>query len=116
MTRLIMAYFYSTLAACIVSLGMAPGAAATLRASCVKIDITPEGSQWLLGYAARQSEGVHDNLFHRIVALDDGKTEFILASSDLALVSPSLVDDTLRQLEKETGLKPQQIWWTATHT
>jgi neutral ceramidase len=115
-SRLIEACLCSTLVACMVGWGVVPAAAATLRASCVKIDITPEGSQWLLGYAARQSEGVHDRLFHRIVALDDGKTEFILASSDLALVSPSLVDDTLRQLEKETGLKPQQIWWTATHT
>ncbi len=105
-----------TVVSFIVAWGAAVASAGALRASCVKVDITPEKSQWLLGYGARQSEGVHDRLYHRIVALDDGKTELIIASSDLALVSPSLVDDSLRQLEKETGVKRQQIWWTTTHT
>jgi len=105
-----------TVASFILTWGAAGASAGALRASCVKVDITPEKSQWLLGYAARQSEGVHDRLYHRIVALDDGKTEIIIASSDLALVCPSLVDDSLRQLEKETGVKRQQIWWTVTHT
>jgi len=39
----------------------APGFAA-FRASAVKIDITPSTPQWLLGYNARQSTGVHDKI------------------------------------------------------
>src|ERR1019366_8383025 len=46
--------------------------AAQFRASVVEVDITPVKSQWLLGYGPRQSTGVHDHLFHRIVAMDDG--------------------------------------------
>lgn len=46
------------------------------RASVVKIDITPEVPKMLLGYAARKSTGVHDHIFHRIVALDDGVKQF----------------------------------------
>jgi hypothetical protein len=42
------------------------------RASVVKIDITPNDSQNLAGYPERRSNGVHDHIFHRIVALDDG--------------------------------------------
>src|ERR1039458_7305927 len=55
------------LVACAV---MAP--AAEFSASAVKVDITPSASKWLAGYPARQSTGVHDRLYHRIVAMDDG--------------------------------------------
>lgn len=36
------------------------------RASVVKIDITPNDSQWLTGYQARKSTGVHGRMYHRI--------------------------------------------------
>lgn len=91
-------------------------AAAQFRASVVKIDITPDKSEWLLGYGPRQSTGVHDHLFHRIVAMDDGATQFYLISTDICLYSPSLYDDVTRRIEQETGIKPLQIWWTVTHT
>lgn len=80
--------------------GMAWGG---FRASVVKIDITPDKPPWLLGYAARQSTGVHDPLYHRIVALDDGKTQFYLVSTDIALFSPAFYDEFCVELRKETG-------------
>ena len=46
--------------------------AGDFRASCVKIAITPDQPQILLGYNPRLSEGVHDRIYHRIVAMDDG--------------------------------------------
>ena len=90
--------------------------AAQFRASVVKIDITPDRSQWLLGYGPRQSTGVHDHLFHRIVAMDDGSTQFYLISTDICLYSPSVYDQVTAEIEKQTGIKPLQIWWTVTHT
>jgi len=45
------------------------------RASVVKIDITPETLKMLLGYQERKSTGVHDRIYHRIIALDDGVTQ-----------------------------------------
>src|ERR1700683_4272470 len=68
-------------------------AAGNLRAAVVKVDITPDKPQWLLGYAARQSTGVRDHIYHRIVALDDGETQFFLIQSDLCVVSPSVYDE-----------------------
>lgn len=97
--------------------GSAPSArAAQFRASVVKIDITPDQPQWLLGYSPRQSTGIHDHLYHRIVAMDDGTTQFYLISTDICLYSPSLYDDVTKEIEKQTGIKPLQIWWTVTHT
>lgn len=89
---------------------------AEFRASAVKVDITPQTPQWLMGYAARQSTGVHDPIFHRIAALDDGKTQVFLIASDLCVFSPSVYDDFTARLEKETGIKPLEVWWTVTHT
>jgi neutral ceramidase len=89
---------------------------AGFRASVVKIDITPSEPQWLLGYGPRKSDGVHDHLFHRIIAMDDGKTQFFLISTDICLVSPSTYDDVTRAIEEHTGVKPIQVWWTVTHT
>jgi neutral ceramidase len=104
---------------CLASLaGLANGrsAEAGFRAAAVKIDITPDSPQWLLGYDPRQSTGVHDRLFHRIVAMDDGTTQFFLVSTDICLISPSVYDQVTGEIKDRTGIDPVQIWWTTTHT
>ena len=101
--------------ACLVTTALS-AQAGQLRASVVKIDITPDKPQWLLGYGPRQSTGVHDHLFHRIVALDDGTTQFYLVSTDICLYSPSVYDEVTQRLEREAGIKPLQVWWSTTHT
>jgi neutral ceramidase len=89
---------------------------AGFRAAAVKVDITPQNSQWLLGYQARQSTGVLDRIYHRVVALESAATQFYLISSDLCLFSPTLYDSVTRDLQKETGIEPAHIWWSVTHT
>ncbi len=89
---------------------------ASFRASAVKVDITPQDSQWLMGYQARQSTGVHDRIYHRIAALDDGSTQFYLVSSDLCLFSPAVYDDFVAELRKQTGIEPGHVWWMVTHS
>jgi neutral ceramidase len=90
--------------------------AATFRAAVTKVDITPETSQWLMGYDPRQSTGIHDKIYHRILALDDGKTRFYLIASDLCLFSPSVYDVVATRLDREFGIKRENFWWTVTHT
>lgn len=87
-----------------------------LRASVVKIDITPGNSQNLLGYNARKSTGVHDHIYHRIVALDDGTTQFFLVSTDICLISPTEYDRVAAQIKNQLGISPMNIWWATTHT
>ena len=91
-------------------------AATAFRAAAVKVDITPQSPQWLLGYQARQSDGVHDRIYHRVVALEAGTTQFYLISSDLCLFSPTLYDSVTKDLQKETGIDPAHVWWSVTHT
>jgi len=93
-----------------------PAASGQFRAACVKVNITPDTSQWLHGYAPRRSEGVHDRIYHRIAAMDDGATTFFIVSTDICTVIPSFYHAFCKKLERETGIKPAQIWWSTTHT
>ncbi|HNR08823.1 MAG TPA: neutral/alkaline non-lysosomal ceramidase N-terminal domain-containing protein [Saprospiraceae bacterium] len=86
------------------------------RASVVKINITPDKPKQLLGYGARVSSGVHDSIYHRIVALDDGRTQFFLVSTEICLMSPSLYDEVAANLKQKLGIEPVNFWWSVTHT
>ena len=94
----------------------APVCAAGFRAAAVKVDITPKTSQWLLGYNPRQSTGVHDPIYHRVIAMDDGHTQFYLVSTDVCLFSPGLYDEVAAELQRATGITRKQFWWSVTHT
>src|SRR5690349_12449081 len=108
-------YFPSVTAPVLLSIAACALSAAPFRAAAVKADITPSTPQVLLGYAPRTSTGVHDRIFHRVLALDDGRTQFFLASTDLCLFSPELYDDVAAELQKR-GIERKQFWWSVTHT
>jgi hypothetical protein len=91
-------------------------AAAEFRAAAVKVDITPTDSQWLMGYNARQSTGVLDRIYHHVVAMDDGTTQFYLISTDVCVFSPVVYDEFTRELKSALGINPLNVWWTSTHT
>lgn len=86
------------------------------RSAVSKVNITPDNSQHLLGYGARTSTAVHDSIYHRTVVMDDGKTIFVLVSSDICLVSPTEYDKVAARLENELGIPPENFWWSVTHT
>ena len=100
----------------LLALGWTTPAWADLRAAATKVDITPQNSQWLLGYQARQSTGVLDHIYHRVLALDAGGTPFYLISTDVCLFSPSFHDTVMRELQSRTGIDPAHVWWSVTHT
>src|SRR3954471_10970785 len=89
---------------------------ASFRAAAAEAGITPDSPQWLMGYNARQSTGVHDKIFHRVVALDDGRNQFYLVSSDLCLFSPGVYDEAAEALRKRLGIDRKNFWWSVTHS
>ncbi len=86
------------------------------RASVVKVNINPNTPKQLLGYGPRVSTAIHDSLYHRIIALDDGISQFFLVSTDICLVSPSEYDHVAAILHQKLGINPLNFWWSATHT
>ena len=89
---------------------------APLRAAAVKVDITPATPKWLSGYQARQSDGVLDNIYHRVLALDAGSEQLYVISSELCLFSPGLYDRMAAELRQAMGIEPRQVLWSVTHT
>lgn len=109
-------YLLTFILVCCTSILIATDASAQLKASVVKIDITPTDSQYLLGYQERKSTGILDRIYHKIVVLDDGITQFYLISSDVCLYSPSEYDKVAAILQKRFGINPLNVWWAVTHT
>ena len=86
------------------------------RAAVVKVNITPTDSQYLLGYSPRKSTAIRDSLYHRILLIDDGKTQFLLVSTDVCIISCSEYDRIAEIVNKQLGITPLNFWWTTTHT
>ena len=59
---------------------------------------------------------MHDRIYHRIAALDDGTTTFYLVSTDVCTISPAFYQTVCKRLEQTVGIKPEQFWWSTTHT
>jgi hypothetical protein len=100
----------------VVLVGFAAAAQKNFRAAVVKINITPNSPKQLLGYAARVSTGIHDSIYHRIIVLDDGATQFYLVSTEVCEFSPSEYEKVASQLNKKLGIKTNNFWWSVTHT
>lgn len=86
------------------------------KAAVVKIDITPKNPQRLKGYGERTSTGILDQIYHRIVALDDGNNKFILVSTEVCSFSPVQYNRLASILTQKTGISSKFFWWTVTHT
>jgi hypothetical protein len=62
------------------------GAGDILSAGASKVDITPEGPVALDGYQEPEkqiSQGIHDRLYVRVVALESGSKSIVLVACDL---------------------------------
>jgi hypothetical protein len=57
-----------------------------------------------------------DRIYHRIVILDDGVTQFVIVSTDICEFAPSEYDRVAEKVQKLYGVKPVNFWWTVTHT
>ncbi len=97
-------------------IGVASAAGTGFRASVARVDITPAEPQWLLGYQARQSDGINDRLYHRVAVLDDGRAQLFIVSSDLCEFSPAYYDQVAAQVQRKLSIAPEQFWWVGTHT
>ncbi|MCX6046664.1 MAG: neutral/alkaline non-lysosomal ceramidase N-terminal domain-containing protein [Chloroflexi bacterium] len=95
-----------------------------LLAGSAKVDITPPLTIPYLGYEPRHAlfQGVHDPLYARAVALDDGKTQIILIAADSlgynnAILGPTrnFTQEVRQRIQERTGVPAANIMLTASH-
>jgi hypothetical protein len=90
----------------------------TLQVGWAKVNITPPAPAPLAGYGKRMGmayEEVHDTAWVRTFAFDNGQTQAYYVALDMLIV-PMRVLQELEKLYPELGLKPEQVYLTATHS
>jgi hypothetical protein len=96
-----------------------PSAAyAELRVGTAIVDITPQ--EWPLAprgsFTPRPVDSAHDPLYVRSLVLDDGSTAIALTVVDSCMVHRDLLDPAKREAAEATGIAPEHMLISATHT
>src|SRR5215471_17778052 len=90
-----------------------------LRAGAARINITPAADAALPmgGYAGRTQgfRGIHDNIYVRAIALDDGTTQAALVAWESLFVPDAVWAETSQRIEAETGIRPENVLLSAVH-
>lgn len=89
------------------------------KAGVDKVEITPEGSIWMGGYAARKkpSEGVRHSVWAKALAIEDSNGKLaVIVTTDLLAFRKFLSENIRDQLKKKYGLSRDQIILNSSHT
>lgn len=79
--------------------------------------ITPALDTPLAGYYyPRLPAGVHDDLYAKAVALDNGTAQIILVTCDVLKLPPEVVRNARNRIQAETGIPPGNVLISATHS
>ena len=90
---------------------------APFRAGAATSNITPPlGVSLNGGFADRRATHVHDELHARCLVLDDGATRLAFAVCDSCAVPREVVDAAKRLIRERTGIPPEHVLVSATHT
>jgi len=94
-----------------------PLRAAELRAGAAKSCITPAlGTRINGGVGPSTARHIHDDLFVRALVLDDGTVRLAFAVVDTCLLDRPVFDEAKRLVQRQTGLAPERVMMSATHT
>ncbi len=88
------------------------------RAGACAQDITPTKFPISVngGMSDRQATAVHDRLHARCLALDDGTHKLVLVVCDSCMIPRAITDAAKELARKTTGIPPECITISATHT
>jgi neutral ceramidase len=107
------------LASVVITPGVIPQTAGTLRAGAAKVDITPPAGAAvpMSGYAGRQEgfKGIHDRIYARAIVISDGVRHAALVSWELIGVPNAVWEQLSDRIAKETGIQPEYLLLTAVH-
>ena len=88
-----------------------------LRAGAAAVIITPPlGEPIVGGFHPFPATHIHDELRARCLVLDDGATRLALVVCDLLGIHRSVSDEARRLIAAETGIPPEHVLISATHT
>ena len=93
------------------------GLAEELLVGAAAVKITPPPGTPMAGYYhPRGAEGVHDELYAKVIVLQQGEVKAALVGLDVIGVDAQLVTRAREQIEQSTGLRGDHVMISATHT
>jgi len=92
--------------------------ASQLLASSAVTQITPANGTFLAGYphVPRYSTGVHDPLLSTSLYLQSGGQRLLIIANDIIYAPKSVVERVRGRISEKTGIPPENILISATHT
>jgi len=111
------AFRFCSLFLALMVLASAPVLAGGLSLGTAAVKITPPIGIPLAGYySPRGSEGVLDDLYTKVVVLDDGQTQVAMVVCDLITVPRHTVLEARKLIEQQTKIPGSRVMISATHT
>ena len=87
-----------------------------LKAGAAKVNITPELGAVINGdFLPLYAKTIHDSLYAKALAFDNGKERFVFVVVDCMAIDGSLMDEAKKLVKQKTGLLPGQIMISSTH-
>lgn len=87
------------------------------RAGAATSNVTPWlGEPIVGGWNSPPAEHIHDELHARCLAMDDGRTRVAIVVVDSLGMNRETFDEAKRQIEELTGIPPDHVLTSATHT
>lgn len=89
------------------------------KAGLARVDITPQGSIMMAGYGFRDhpSEGVRQRLYAKALAIEDDRgRRSVMVTFDLVGMTRDVADPIAERVEKQYGLKRDQLLLNCSHT
>ncbi len=101
-----------------VARAVEPIEGSSLRAGTACVDITPKEFPVLVcgSFYSRSASAVHDPLFARCLVLDNGATRLVLMVVDTIAIPDTMDDQVKAAASKATGIAPENMMISATHT
>ncbi len=101
----------------LIILGLAPALAGDLRMGRASVEITPPPAMAMGGYfKIRLNTGKHDPLYAKAIVLEQDNVKVAMVFCDLLNLPRSFVDDARRVIEASTGVPPDHVMISATHS
>lgn len=89
----------------------------TFKAGAASSNITPPLDKPVVGgWASPQASHIHDELYARCLVLDDGKTRLAFVVCDSLGIAREVFDEAKRIIHEKTGIPPDNMMMSATHT
>ncbi len=87
-----------------------------IKAGAAKVNITPALGTVINGdFMPYYAQNIHDSLYSKALAFDNGKTKFVFVVVDNMTLDGQLINDCKNLISKQLGLSAKQVMISSTH-